>query len=1264
MSEFNLEYNVQNSEIDAEMDSDNKEFDLNYEGGGSGGSSEITKEWVQNEDKKVLNEAKQTIKNHTDKTNNPHQTKVSNLADVVLTDVQDGEVLKYDAEKKKFVNGEGGSGGGVSKDYVDRKDAETLSSAKAYAEAQDEEVYNGMKEHVATKLQDYDKSSEVDSKINNEDTKVKEWVNNQGFVKDLSAYRTKNDQDVIDNAIKEDVNNIKKVIPNEATETNQVATEGFVNSSISKMSANKVCYNAHGDNFPSRNALLTATIFYHKGVEYTPSKNDYAFVDVDEAHDNKQAHYTYDEGFTFDYTMGSTFTQKQQKAIDSGATEELINQITTNKENITSLSQDLGETKTALAQAQSDIRANHEQITSINTMIPEGATSQNKFADRKWVQDLLASDKEIFKVVFTADSEGHIRADKTSTEIFQAIALNKFVFGAINYSNENFLFAVNYSNEASGEIVFGYVDGEDATCYELNIQVKEGQDVITYNPRKLEAGAYIVKITGDESGYHIDKTCQEIFEAFTDNKIVKGLVVAENFQMDIIYSTSNESAFFGVMPKAILYARVYLDEETLAQKIELTAISIGGGSQEIETGEGIIERYEEGFDTPFWDSVMATDIYINEEGKLISTRTFDELVNYFVRNIRLIASYDNAIYEANQSDYYEGKQAIRFEGLKDTSKLSIYVILEESGETSVEIIETPLVPKYFVEFNGNGGTPEKQFIERKIGEKIGTLPQCEGGDDLEFIGWFSTIDKGGRQITEDDIVAYGEMVIYARWINKAVYYTQDSANNVYIYKNSGTGRNRTTLKFNSVEEVAWNVSNVVPKITFVDFIRFDEKLSYLFTNCQNIIISEGIDTLNVSDFSYLFNGYLNNTINLSMLSIDTTNATNVEGMFNGASANTINITAINTSNVVNMKNMFADCSNVNQLDVSVLDTANVLTMEAMFKNCVKVIQLTLSSFNTDKVNNMASMFEGCESVRLLNLTNVQTISISRCEKMFKGCKLLTEIIINDMVMNGALSLESMFEGCESLEEINFPHIYGGEQLTSLEKMFKDCKKAKVISVPNINSINVISMVSCYENCESLESLEFLEDRKWQSFNVISMANMFKNCKSLITFRWNTFYANDLESMESLFENCENLTNLSIHENDCDKVKYYQRMYKNCKNLPTIPMLCYNVSGINFEEMFENCEKLQSVYLAKVHVPQGVKANANRMFHNCLALTTIYDGYLNFYENKIEEDENMFLNCLSLVGGNGTAYTTEHIGKKYAMIDQDYPRHVGYFTNIH
>ena len=128
----------------------------------------------------------------------------------------------------------------------------------------------------------------------------------------------------ISNATKEALDDITSKIPNQATSENQLADKDFVNSSIETATAT---FKGTYTNLDTLFAVVA-------------DKNDYTFYDHLLSNGNRVFdRYKYDgTTWVYEYTLNnSSFTDAQWKAINSGATTELINQIVTNVANINAL---------------------------------------------------------------------------------------------------------------------------------------------------------------------------------------------------------------------------------------------------------------------------------------------------------------------------------------------------------------------------------------------------------------------------------------------------------------------------------------------------------------------------------------------------------------------------------------------------------------------------------------------------------------------------------------------------------------------------------------------------------------------------------------------------------------------------------------------------------------------------------------------------------------------------------------------------------------
>ena len=82
----------------------------------------------------------------------------------------------------------------------------------------------------------------------------------------------------------------------------------------------------------------------------------------------------------------------------------------------------------------------------------------------------------------------------------------------------------------------------------------------------------------------------------------------------------------------------------------------------------------------------------------------------------------------------------------------------------------------------------------------------------------------------------------------------------------------------------------------------------------------------------------------------------------------IELSALDTSEVPNMNDMFSVCEGLTSLDVSNFDTSKVTDMGSMFSRCASLTNLNVSNFNTSKVTNMIDMFCNCPAWNTIDQT--------------------------------------------------------------------------------------------------------------------------------------------------------------------------------------------------------------------------------------------------------------------------------------------------------
>ena len=156
----------------------------------------------------------------------------------------------------------------------------------------------------------------------------------------------------------------------------------------------------------------------------------------------------------------------------------------------------------------------------------------------------------------------------------------------------------------------------------------------------------------------------------------------------------------------------------------------------------------------------------------------------------------------------------------------------------------------------------------------------------------------------------------------------------------------------------------------------------------------------------------------SIPQFDTSNVINMQNMFYDCRLLTsLDLSLFDTSNVTDMQYMFFGCTSLTSLDLSSFDTSNVINMRYMFYNCNKITSLDMSSFDTSKVTNMSYMFNRCSKLTSLDLSSFDTSKVTNMGDMFNSCSNLTTI--SNLDITNATSMSYMFSNCYKLQSITF-----------------------------------------------------------------------------------------------------------------------------------------------------------------------------------------------------------------------------------------------------
>lgn len=254
-----------------------------------------------------------------------------------------------------------------------------------------------------------------------------------------------------------------------------------------------------------------------------------------------------------------------------------------------------------------------------------------------------------------------------------------------------------------------------------------------------------------------------------------------------------------------------------------------------------------------------------------------------------------------------------------------------------------------------------------------------------------------------------------------------------------------------------------------------------FSGCLNLVITatDVLDTSNMTDFSYFFNGCTSLTTVPSMNSWDTSSVTSMRDMFQADTLFNQNIGNWDTSNVTDMRSMFDEASSFNQ-DIGGWDTTSVIFMTSMFFRATSFNQ-DIGNWNTSSVTDMTSMFYGANAFNQ-DIGNWDVSNVIYMTMMFADATSFNQDIGGWNTSN-LDNTDQMFSGASS-----FNQDIGGwdvSNVTIMQGMFTGASSFNQ-NIGNWDTSKVFAMAFMF-----FQATSFNQDiSNWDVSNVTSMSLMF------------------------------------------------------------------------------------------------------------------------------------------------------------------------------
>lgn len=366
----------------------------------------------------------------------------------------------------------------------------------------------------------------------------------------------------------------------------------------------------------------------------------------------------------------------------------------------------------------------------------------------------------------------------------------------------------------------------------------------------------------------------------------------------------------------------------------------------------------------------------------------------------------------------------------------------------------------------------------------------------------------------------------------------------------GTSGGTCTLTSTTyTDDVPWYYrGSEIKKVTFLGNVKTNSKQNYLFSGCNNLIEAD--------------------------------------------------LTSLNTSNSTDLSSLFAGCTNLQTVKFG--NVTNIQISSYMFEDCINLHNISWGS-GWQKVTTMIHMFEnsGIETIdfRGMNLSNVET-----AYGIFMDCPNLKQVYLGNFGANGKItSLNDFLSGDSSMEYLDLSS-FNGNNLTSINRMFKDATSLKKVTVnTNIFKPKITSCDYAFSNCDSLD-LSFINNFDASGCKSMKYTFGFIDQDSIDLSKWKT---NSLEDASYMFYH-SGFKYIDATQINSDKIKNVTSMFAYMDNLEKVDLtdFCRNTVLTNVSGMFDLSPKIEVLDLSSLNLSHASPSDFGILFKN-QALKAVY-----------------------------------------------------------
>lgn len=401
--------------------------------------------------------------------------------------------------------------------------------------------------------------------------------------------------------------------------------------------------------------------------------------------------------------------------------------------------------------------------------------------------------------------------------------------------------------------------------------------------------------------------------------------------------------------------------------------------------------------------------------------------------------------------------------------------------------------------------------------------------------WYNSPDKTIYWWSEaDDVYANEDASLMFTNINYPV------TNIVSLIDTRGINFSKTTnmsSMFNSSNSIYYKIN-----IDGMDTSNV-ENMAYMFANGVNantttapIDISH-LNTSKVKSMSSMFFGSFASAINMS--GIDTSNVEDISFIFQGAKKVTsLNLANLNVTKVRNIIQPFYDMSSLTHLDLSNWNLASITSLDYFLRYTSSLESVNFTGFKTDHITSMNQMFLS-SGVKTLDLSSFNTSHVTNMDSMFKYTSRLTSVNLSSFDTSAVTNMKEMFSGA-SITNLDLSS-FNTSNVTDMTQMFSSMPVLRVLKVNSFDTRNVTTMSAMFYMTDLWNSV--LDLSSFSSQSLVDTGNMFASIKAKTIYASPQFSLDSVTNSLGMFWNNTNLVggNGTAYSNGFPQDKTFARI---------------------------------------------------------------------------------------------------------------------------